>query len=117
MKKTKTGKIFLDRNGEIFSFIIDFLRNDLKITTMIDEFKKGQFYFELEYWKLIDTYNPTVYNLIHIFQSVPIFCSPTVIDTWKKYGPFKFEELWKTNVLNFDKNFEMKKKFTETYNT
>ena len=52
LKKTKDGKVFIDRNAKQFEQVLDYLRNDLEITPFEDKFQQGQFVKELNYWKL-----------------------------------------------------------------
>jgi hypothetical protein len=39
--KNVDGIIFLDRNGVIFSYLIDWLRNDMKISQFNDKFTQN----------------------------------------------------------------------------
>lgn len=43
------GRIFLDRDGETFCLVIQFLRNG-KVPFFSDKIKENAFYDELDYW-------------------------------------------------------------------
>ena len=51
------NRVFIDRDGQAFTHVINFLRNNLKISTFNNPFEEDQFYLELEYWKLNDFEN------------------------------------------------------------
>ena len=46
------GKIFIDRKGDIFTLVINYLRNKQLPQTFINEKQKILFYDELNYWQL-----------------------------------------------------------------
>ena len=50
--KNIDGVVFLDRNGTIFSYLIDWLRNNMKISEFGDKFTQNQFDLEIEFWGL-----------------------------------------------------------------
>ena len=49
---TKQGRYFIESDGRIFSLMISYLQKDQKISNFSDEFTKGQFELELEYWQI-----------------------------------------------------------------
>jgi hypothetical protein len=51
-RRTKQGKIFVDREPEPFQYMIMYLRNNFKIPKIHDEFSKQAFELELAYWKI-----------------------------------------------------------------
>ena len=51
-KLTDEGRVFLDRDAEMFNYTLSYLRNDLYIAPFGSEFLQKQFEAELKYWKL-----------------------------------------------------------------
>ena len=50
--KLTDGKVFIDRDFAIFSHVISYLRNDLRIFDFDDPYVKNQFELELKHWGL-----------------------------------------------------------------
>ena len=46
--------IFIDRDGKTFMNMVNYLRNDFKISKFDSQFEKSQFQFELKYWGIPD---------------------------------------------------------------
>ena len=46
------GRVFLDRNTEMFEHVLDSLRNKMQFPIIEDKFKAGLFNLELKYWGL-----------------------------------------------------------------
>ena len=47
------GKIFIDRNPQIFAMTLDYLRNDMKLPKNLDKLTLEKVNMELEYWDLL----------------------------------------------------------------
>jgi hypothetical protein len=45
------GRIFIDRDGEVFSMVVQFLRNH-KVPLFENKLKETAFYDELDYWQI-----------------------------------------------------------------
>ena len=48
------GKIFIDRDPDVFRLVISYLRNNECISDIEDKFLKGQLQKELEFWMIIE---------------------------------------------------------------
>lgn len=51
-KKGNNGKVFLDRDGQTFQIVVQYLRNNLKMTGLVKPNQRENFEMELEFWKL-----------------------------------------------------------------
>ena len=115
LKLTKDGKVFLDRDGEVFKHVISWLRNNLSIAAPFEN-KTIQRLFEseLKFWKLdFHQFNSDsnkhqskktkdYIKMEYVCASDPRSSSEAVQKTWEKHGPFRFEELITEGKLNFD---------------
>jgi len=45
------GRVFLDRDGETFGYVLQFLRNG-KVPLFDNKIKENAFYEELDYWQI-----------------------------------------------------------------
>ncbi len=45
------GRVFLDRDGEIFTLVLQYLRNG-KVPLFENKIKENSFYEELDYWQI-----------------------------------------------------------------
>ena len=82
-------KVFIDRNGDIFTLIINYLRNKQLPQTFINEKQKILFYDELDYWQL-------PLNSIHSINSFHKDISPLT----KLKSSFYFEKNWCAETLD-----------------
>ena len=86
-------KVFIDRNGDIFTLIINYLRNKQLPQTFINEKQKILFYDELDYWQL-------PLNSIHSINSFHKDISPLI----KLKSSFYFEKNWCAETLDLGSN-------------
>ena len=54
----KDGSVFIDRDVSSFMIMINYLRNDCKISVTLDELHKKNLTEELDYWKASPYYHP-----------------------------------------------------------
>ena len=88
--KKEDGKVFIDRNPDVFRMMIDFLRNNQRIAPIEDQHVAKQFDLELEYWglKREEYESQVVKELRRIFEKEPEKVHPTTLALWKELGPF-----------------------------
>lgn len=48
------GKIFVDRDPDVFRLLISYLRNNESISEIQDSFMRGQLHKELEFWMIVE---------------------------------------------------------------
>jgi len=70
--KTHKGQFFIDRDGEIFSKVLSYLRND-KIPLFKDEAEETLFYEELNYWAI-----PYTMPVADVITFDPLWCAPSL---------------------------------------
>ena len=50
--KKVNGRVFIDRDADVFKMVISYLRNGKRIHAIADESLKERFEMELDYWNL-----------------------------------------------------------------
>lgn len=85
--KTGEGCVFLDRNPQIFKYVIDYLQSDLKYLPQdVSDDTKKLIEIELEHWKLIPQ---NKINAIQLLDSEPEMYSTNTLSK-------KALDLWRT---------------------
>ena len=52
------GAVFIDRDPDVFSLLISYLRNGCRIPPISDHFLKERFEIELDHWMVEPVQNP-----------------------------------------------------------
>ena len=90
--KKINGRFFIDRDGNTFVKLLEFLRNDTLPNFENDE-QKQNFFEELEYWQIPNN---------KLFKNI-------------EKSPFVFDTQWCAETLNIEKNGKIIKKNTEQH--
>ena len=87
------GKVFIDRNPQIFTYVLDYLRNDQTPLNFQDPTMKELFDLELKHWKLMNPAEQKKYKakLQEIFSTQPQTYLATNVEKWKELGPLNLE--------------------------
>lgn len=57
--RTSDGAVFIDRDAEVFSLVITYLRNGCRIPRIEDSFLRERFNLELDHWLIEPVTNPS----------------------------------------------------------
>ena len=103
---THNGKVFIDRNGDIFTLVINYLRNKQLPQTFVNEKEKILFYEELDYWLL-----PS--NPLHNIVNMNSFNNDTMLTQVK--SSFNFDKNWCAETLDLGTNTKIIRKSHELH--
>jgi hypothetical protein len=93
------GKVFIDRDGAIFSLVLNYLRNKTLPTIFTNEKERILFYDELDYWQLpLNPNNPNINNINQVIVS-----------------PFNFDKDWCAETLVLGDNTKIVRKSHELH--
>ena len=105
LKRIK-GKVFLDRDADIFKMIIIFLRSGQKLPHIEDNFQRNLFEYELDYWNLPPLYS-AMKKLQYIFDHEPEQIEQACLSTWKQLGPFNLLKLISEKKIFIDEKLKL----------
>ena len=66
------GKIFVDRDPDVFRLLISYLRNNESISEISDSFMRGQLHKELEFWMIVEKQLTVQEKLAQLFNKEPL---------------------------------------------
>lgn len=96
------GKIFMDRDPDVFRLLISYLRNNESISEIQDPFLRGQLRKELEFWMIIEKQKSLSEILVAFFNSEPTKSSEKILAQWRKLGPYDIK------MNDFDEQYQIK---------
>ena len=96
------GRIFIDRDPDVFRLLISYLRNNESISDIEESFLKGQLQKELEFWMIVDKQRSLSEILIKFFNTEPATSNEKILAQWRKLGPYDI------NMNQFDEHYKVK---------
>jgi len=98
LTKTKDGNFFIDRDPDVFSLLVSYLRNGCRIPPITDLSLLQRLEIELDFWLLPPTGNSDCSELQNqlkldaLFESEPRLNQDCVaLKKWKELGPFDYK--------------------------
>lgn len=52
LKKKEQNKVYIDRNGKYFGLVLDYLKNNMQVPNIENEYDQYMFRKELKFWKI-----------------------------------------------------------------
>ena len=110
IKKLNDGRVFIDRNPKVFSYVLDYLRNDLTPLYFEDKTVKHLFDLELKHWKLSPEEGSANLKkkIQDIFNSEPQRRLDKTSDKWKELEPLNLDKIIEEQSIEFDASLEVK---------
>lgn len=96
------GRIFIDRDPDVFRLLISYLRNNESISDIQDQFLKGQLQKELEFWMILEKKKTLSEILTTFFNTEPTTSNEKILAQWRKLGPYD------VNMNQFDDKYQIK---------
>jgi len=85
----KDGKVFLDRDPQIFYLMLNYLRNNRVKPQIEDNLVRRQLNQEIRYWGLNTT--DTYQYLQELLNSEPQGITEVTLNKWKEIGPLNLD--------------------------
>lgn len=104
--------VFIDRDADVFSMVISYLRNDMWYPEIEDETLRKRFERELEFLLLKKQDSNSLIELQKVYEKEPRFLDqkqlmPAVMNRWRQLGPFEVQKNIRKHNLQFDAALEL----------